>query len=94
MRPDWRGQGLEATLANLEIPPDLGVGPRPSLDHRLKTLPCAGGQRLHQLYSRLPQPVLNCAVEEERSQGLDRTRRAVAAWRGSTSLPGHLVLGD
>ncbi|MGA2112809.1 MAG: alpha/beta hydrolase [Anaerolineales bacterium] len=79
MHPQWTEEGLEGTLANMEILPDQTVRPWLSLEHHLEILRALWDQRPLQLFPRIEEPVLICAAEVGETQRMEQKRRAVVA---------------
>jgi pimeloyl-ACP methyl ester carboxylesterase len=79
MHPQWTEEGVEGTLANMEILPDETVRPWLSLEHHLEILRALWEQRPQELYPRIEEPVLICAAEDGEAQRMEQKRRAVAA---------------
>jgi pimeloyl-ACP methyl ester carboxylesterase len=79
MHPQWTAEGIQATLANMEVLPDQTVRPWLSLEHHLEILHATWEQRPTQLYPQVEEPVLICAAEGPGHPSLDQKRQAVAA---------------
>lgn len=65
--PDWREEGIEATLANFETLDDGTVRPWLTLERHLKILRALWEQRPRELYPQVDTPVLICAADDARN---------------------------
>jgi len=64
MNPGWLDEGIESTLGNFEILPDLTVRPWLTLERHMMILRAMFEQDPLALYPRVEEPVLICAADD------------------------------
>jgi pimeloyl-ACP methyl ester carboxylesterase len=79
VHPDWKEEGIEATLNNFETLEDGSIRPWLTLERHMKILRALWEQRPPQLYGRVSAPVLICAASNGDGEWAAIKRRQVAA---------------
>jgi pimeloyl-ACP methyl ester carboxylesterase len=78
-QPDWKEEGIEATLANFETMEDGTIRPWLTLERHMKILRSLWEQRPPELYRHVGAPVLICAALHGNREWEQVKRRQVAA---------------